>query len=108
MIVIALITVFITENPWMLDQDQFVRFTFFGYRTVPLSIPLTMVFCVLVGALTIFLSMFMTQLRLKGRVKEQSRSLLLMEREINELRNLPITEIEEDLDEITALDEDSE
>jgi uncharacterized integral membrane protein len=108
MIIFVLVVGFITENQWMLDPDQFVQFTFYGYRTVPLPIPLTMAVCVLAGAITIFLSMFMTQLRLKGKVKEQGRTLQLMEREINELRNLPITEIEEDIDENAALDEDLE
>ncbi len=108
MIIFVLVVGFITENQWMLNPDQFVQFTFYGYRTVPLPIPLTMAFCVLAGAVTIFLSMFMTQLRLKRKTRELGRSLQLMEREINELRNLPITEIEEDIDENAAMDEDLE
>ena len=108
MIIFVLVVGFITENQWMLDPNQFVQFTFYDYRTVPLPIPMTMAVCVLMGAVTIFLSMFMTQIRFKKKVREQSRTIQLMEREINELRNLPITEIEENIDENASLDEDLE
>ncbi len=107
-IIFVVIVGFITQNQWMLDPGHFVQFTFYDYRTVPIPIPMAMAVCVLAGAVTIFLSMFMTQLRLKGKVKELRRTIQLMEREINELRNLPITEIEEDIGENAASDEDLE
>ncbi len=98
-LIFVVVVSFITQNQWMLQPDQFVQFTFHGYRTVPLPIPMSMAICVLIGAITIFFSSLMTQLRLKRKVKEQNKTIQLMEKEINELRNLPITEIEEDIGE---------
>jgi uncharacterized membrane protein YciS (DUF1049 family) len=108
MFIFVIIVGFITQNQWMLNQDKFIQFTVYSYSTVPLPIPLIMALCMLSGAITIFFTMFLTQLRLKRKVKEQNRSIYLMEKEINELRNLPITEIEEDIGENADLDEDLE
>lgn len=109
MLVFVLIVGFITQNQWMLDPNHFVQFRFSSYHTVPTPIPLIMAFCVLLGAVIIFFTMFLTQLRLKQKVREQARTIQLMEKEINELRNLPITEIEEDIDEsAAAIEEDFE
>lgn len=108
MVIFVLIVGFITQNQWMLDPDHFVQFTLYKYQTISTPIPLIMALCVLLGAVTIFFTMFLTQLRLKQKVREQARTIQLMEKEINDLRNLPITEIEEDIDESAAIEEDIE
>ena len=108
MLIFVLVVGFITQNQWMLNQDQFVIFSFYGYRTLPLPIPLIMALCILMGATFISFSMFLTQLRLKRKSKELKKTIRLMEQEINELRNLPITEIEENIGEVDTSDEDSE
>jgi uncharacterized membrane protein YciS (DUF1049 family) len=109
MVIFVLVVGFITQNQWMLESDHFVQFTLSSYRPIPTPIPLIMALCVLLGAITIFFTMFLTQLRLKRKVREQTRTIQLLEKEINELRNLPITEIEEDIDEsAAAIEEDIE
>ena len=108
MVIFVAVVGFITQNQWMLSPDHFIQFTFYEYRTVPLPIPLTMAVCVLAGAATIIFTMFFSQLRLKRKVKEQGKTIQLMEKEINQLRNLPITEIEEDIEENADTEEEPE
>jgi hypothetical protein len=50
----------------------------------------------------------MSQMRLKRKVRECNKTIQLMEKELCELRNLPITEIEEDIEENAESDEETE
>ena len=108
MVVFVLIVSFITQNQWMLNENQFIQFTFYGYRTFPLSIPLIMAFCVLMGASIASFSVVLTHIRQKQLLKKQRKTIKLMEKELNELRNLPITEIEGDIKENAASKESME
>ncbi len=108
MVIFVLIVSFITQNQWMLQESEFIQFTFSGYRTFPLSIPLIMAFCVLAGASIASFSVVLTHLRQKKLLKKQRKTIAIMEKELNELRNLPITEIEGDIKENAASTESLE
>ena len=112
MVVLALVVGFIMLNPWMLDQANYIKFyytppSYGSHHTTPLPVLLYMALSVLLGASIISVVMFTTQLKFKRKVKEHSKTIELMEQELSELRNLPITEIEDSIEEKATFEEDT-
>jgi uncharacterized integral membrane protein len=88
---IILVVSFVLNNPWINETHEI---HYLGYRTVPIHLSLIILGSILLGAVMVSGSMFVHQLKLKNKIREQAKRLRQLEEELHSLRNLPLIEPE--------------
>ncbi len=86
---IILAAIFIQENPWLNNANEI---HFINYRTIPIPLYLIILGSVLLGIILVSWSMLITQLRLKKKLRLQTKKTKQLEAELYSLRNLPLVE----------------
>jgi putative membrane protein len=88
---VILVVYFIQKNPWI---NETYTIHYFGYRTVPIPLSLIILCSIMLGAVLVSGTMFIHQLKLRQKMREQARRLRQLEEELHSLRNLPLVESE--------------
>ncbi|MEW5803466.1 MAG: LapA family protein [bacterium] len=90
MIIIVLSVDFVMQNRWIIEQGYEIQY----HRYKTKEIPLVLLFLgnVLLGALLVSIPSFIKNFHLRRALRGEHKRIVQMEKELNSLRNLPITD----------------
>jgi putative membrane protein len=91
MIIIVLCVDFIMQNSWLYEQGHEIRYHNV-FKTGDIPIVLLFLGNILLGALLMSIPSFMKNFHLRRALKGERKKIAQMEKELNSLRNLPITD----------------
>ncbi len=95
LLVILLTATLVLANQWMLQQKFVI--SYLGYKTPEIHLILLLLASLTIGAIFAATSMLAGQLRLKSNLRQQRKKIRELEEELNSLRNLPLRESSEQL-----------
>ena len=90
LLIIVITVSFIFENKWIVEEEFQIKY--YTYTSPPIPMVLLLLGTILLGALLIAVPSFMKGHKLKKILKTERKKITQMEKELNSLRNLPITE----------------
>ena len=89
LLIIILSVSFLFENKWIIEEEFQIQY--YTYTSPPIPMVLLLLGTILLGALLIAIPSFMKGHKLKKILKAERKKIAQMEKELNSLRNLPIT-----------------
>ncbi|MEW6380684.1 MAG: lipopolysaccharide assembly protein LapA domain-containing protein [bacterium] len=90
-VVIVIVSVdFVRQNDWIVRQGYQIQY--YRYQTIEIPVILLLLGSLFFGALMVSIPSFVKNFNLKRTLKAERRRCAQMERELNSLRNLPLTD----------------
>ncbi|MFQ5645590.1 MAG: LapA family protein [bacterium] len=90
--VFTLFAMVLMQNKWMLEEASYLRFYFQDYQTPAIPVPMVIAGSMLIGSILVSLSTLMAQIRSRSVLKKQAGQIKVLENELAELRNLPLSD----------------
>ena len=96
-IALLFLILFATQN-----AAQTVQIEFFWWRSIPIPLWVVMYLSFLVGLLVWFIGSIFKVVQLRSEVKKTKKENVLLKRELDELRNIPIDEETGSIDDLDS------
>ena len=91
LVVVALATSFLYENPWILSSKYSIQY--YGLENpVSITLPVLLIVCMLIAVIVTAVLMALDNVKLRRLLRKKGKEAKLLEQELGELRNRPVWE----------------